>query len=273
MIGKKFVTIDEGHITNERGYTNFKSLITEDFIWARLMYQALAKYLNYSVFILLTNKPTGIELLAANERRFPIFKPSSRMVGDKAYFDKLFQWINSRGEKTMNWYIYPYFFVSQIQDPAFLKKVQAFDFANYKTRANQILTGESLENWKLFIVCIWADPTGHGNWYQPKKEISKKIIYTYFQEFCAKQTRNAKRAFLGYDNFFKEITGIVNADTTHPLGKNKNTRDNSIITLDRVEIQKAFVTRIKCDPTAISRNDFLPSEDIVDGDFYNNNDQ
>jgi len=67
FIGKKFVTLDEGHITNERGYTNFKSLITEDFIWARLMYQALAKYLNYSVFILLTNQSTGIEPMAANE--------------------------------------------------------------------------------------------------------------------------------------------------------------------------------------------------------------
>jgi len=36
FIGKKFVTLDEGHITNERGYTNFKSLITEDFIWTNV---------------------------------------------------------------------------------------------------------------------------------------------------------------------------------------------------------------------------------------------
>jgi len=115
----------------------------------------------------------------------------------------------------------------------------------------------------LFIVCIWADLTGHGTWYQPKKVITKKIVYTHLQEFCAKQTRNAKRA-LESAQFFKNITGIVNSDRTRPVGMDKSTRDNSIITLDKLEIQKAFKTRIKCDPTTISRDDFLPPELIVD---------
>jgi len=78
--------------------------------------------------------------------------------GDKAYFDALFQWINERGEKSKDWYIYPYFFVKQLQDPEFLKKAQAFDFGNYKTHANEILIA--------FEQCctVYCLHLGRSNW-------------------------------------------------------------------------------------------------------------
>lgn len=253
---------EEAVVTTDKNQAILKNMI-------RAMYKCAEVNRNDNYVIMLTNNQNPFETKTrGDERRLKIFNVPPQHKGSREYWNRLYQWLNCPTKPEL-WVVYPSYIIRKFigfegffdanypeykscfgDREKFIEKIRVTEFEDLRTETNIAISQNSLPHIAKYVITIFKDPKGQGNWFVPNQYALRSTVFTNFQHF---QDANQFKNHLQSPNFwggpinalalFCRPISIKDGDVEY-IKKNKIIKRNygyHVKMLTRDEIHKKFL--------------------------------